>query len=94
MLRSIFPMPSPLLIGPEWVQTHSTLKVLSPYDGGLVGEVWLGDASHLERAVTAAQQAFATTRKQAAFERAEILDFEKMCAGKNMTRSARVRLTA
>lgn len=67
-------MPTPLLIGSDWVQTGRTAKITSPYDGALVGEVCVGDASHLRGAIDAAQRAFdATTRRLPAFERAGVL---------------------
>jgi acyl-CoA reductase-like NAD-dependent aldehyde dehydrogenase len=84
-------MPSPILIGADWVQTAGVSRIVSPFDGTLVGEVCLGDASHFERAIDAAQQAFeGLTRSQAGFERAAILS--RLAASIEQQRSEFVRL--
>jgi len=67
-------MNSLLLIGADWVQTDQVVTIASPFDGRIVGEVSLGDATHLRLAVAAAHAAFENiTRRQAPFERAAIL---------------------
>jgi acyl-CoA reductase-like NAD-dependent aldehyde dehydrogenase len=47
--------------------------VLSPYDHSVVGTAYRATAAHAEKAVLAAQRAFATTKKMGAFERQSIL---------------------
>ena len=67
-------MPTPLLIGADQVNTGTSSAIISPYDDSVVGEVYVGDASHLRRAIDAAQHAFeAATRRQPAFERGVVL---------------------
>lgn len=84
-------MNSPLLIGADWVHSGQVVAIASPFDGHVVGEVCLGDATHLRRAVDAAQAAFEnTTRRQAPFERAGIL--ARLAALIEQQRSEFVRL--
>jgi acyl-CoA reductase-like NAD-dependent aldehyde dehydrogenase len=47
-----------LLVAGEWVETGEWGEVRSPYDGGLVGRVALGDEALVDRAARAAQAAF------------------------------------
>lgn len=84
-------MARPLLIGNDWIETGKTAAVRSPYDGSLVDDVALGDASHLHRAVEAAQRAFETvTRRQPPFQRAAILS--RLAAAIETQRAEFVRL--
>jgi acyl-CoA reductase-like NAD-dependent aldehyde dehydrogenase len=47
-----------LLVAGEWIETGEWGEVKSPYDGSPVGRVALGDEATVERAVTAAHEAF------------------------------------
>ena len=49
------------------------MDVTSPYDQRVVGRVSLATPEHLEQAIEAAHQAFAVTRKLAAYERQQAL---------------------
>ncbi len=67
-------MISSLLIGADWVPTDNVATIVSPFDGFVVGQVCVGDATHLHRAVDAAQATFeSVSRRQQPFERAQIL---------------------
>jgi acyl-CoA reductase-like NAD-dependent aldehyde dehydrogenase len=62
-----------LLAGGEWIETGEWAEVKSPYDGSPVGRVAQGDATLVDRAAAAAQEAF----ESADFpqhERAAVLD--------------------
>ncbi|MBC7783879.1 MAG: aldehyde dehydrogenase family protein, partial [Burkholderiales bacterium] len=63
----------PLITGSQRINTAAELLVKNPYDGSVVGHVAMGDASHLDQAVSAAHKAFDTTRRQPPHERAELL---------------------
>ncbi|MBC8041768.1 MAG: aldehyde dehydrogenase family protein, partial [Opitutaceae bacterium] len=67
-------MPTPLFIDGRPVVTATTFPVHAPYDGALLGEVCLGDRTHLAAAIDAAHRAFVTvTSRQAPYVRAELL---------------------
>jgi len=51
----------------------TTEKILSPYDGRVVGEMPVASAEDIERSIARAQEAFATMRKLPRFVRADIL---------------------
>lgn len=62
-------------------QQHSTdqIEVRSPYDDALVAIVHRAGSAEIERAITTAVAAFATTRKMATWQRSAVL--EKVSAG-------------
>ena len=62
-----------LLVAGEWVETGEWSEVNSPYDGTPVGRVPMADASLVDRAAKAAQDAF-TTQDFPQHERAAVLD--------------------
>jgi acyl-CoA reductase-like NAD-dependent aldehyde dehydrogenase len=62
-----------LLASGEWIETGSWGEVRSPYDGTVVGRVAEGDATLVDRAVKAAQEAFESA-DFAQHERAAVLD--------------------
>lgn len=67
-------MAQAFLIGSRWVETDTHAVIHSPFDHAAVGSVCVGGPGHLRDAVEAAQVAFETvTRRQPAFERADIL---------------------
>jgi acyl-CoA reductase-like NAD-dependent aldehyde dehydrogenase len=71
--QSIEAVDHELLAAGEWSETGDWGEVKSPYDGGPVGRVALGDAALVDRAVRAAREAF----ESADFpqhERAAVLD--------------------
>ena len=55
--------------------TGSTFEVRSPYDGSLVATVHAGGPAELERALAAAERAFAATRRMPSWKRAAILEW-------------------
>ena len=57
----------------QWLTTPQTVDVISPFDGRVIGRVSLAQPEHLERAIKAAEAAFAVTRKLPAFERQKAL---------------------
>jgi acyl-CoA reductase-like NAD-dependent aldehyde dehydrogenase len=57
----------------KWFTEGEAFHVLSPYDHSVVGTAYRATAAHAEKAVLAAQRAFATTKKMGAFERQNIL---------------------
>lgn len=62
-----------LPIGGAWVPTPTRRPVLNPSTGERIADAPWGGVEHFELAVAAAQAAFAKTRSQSAWERAEIL---------------------
>jgi len=63
----------PLYIGGEWVDTAAHDVVRLPFDGSPVGEVPHGDASTVQRAVSAALKGAEAMAALANFERADLL---------------------
>jgi acyl-CoA reductase-like NAD-dependent aldehyde dehydrogenase len=57
----------------QWLTTPQIAEVTSPFDGRVVGRVSLAQPEHVERAIQAAEAAFAVTRKMTAFERQKAL---------------------
>ena len=51
--------PTPMLIGPDRVNSDDVIEVRSPYDDHLVGTVARGGTSHLEAALQTGQQVLA-----------------------------------
>lgn len=66
-------LPSKLLIGGEWVATTQQQVVINPFNGVEIGKVTLGNEETIDQAIAAAVAAFAETRKQTGFARAELL---------------------
>ena len=65
---------SRLLIDGKWVEGQGDVReVTNPYDGSVIGAVPLATPEEVERAVAAADRAFATTAAMPAHERAGIL---------------------
>lgn len=62
-----------LLLADSLIETGRTLTVTSPFDGSEIGRAALGDRSHLEAAIAAAEKAYAETRRTAPHERAALL---------------------
>lgn len=76
--RSLLPtfrFPTGLLIDGAWVPGATTLEVVSPIDGSVLGSVAAADAGDVDRAVASARRAFADGRwsGKAPAERKEIL---------------------
>lgn len=63
-----------LLINGRWIETNELLSVLNPYNGNVVGEVFLAGDADLERAIDAADKTFEVTRRLPSFKRAGILE--------------------
>jgi acyl-CoA reductase-like NAD-dependent aldehyde dehydrogenase len=55
---AVTPADHKLIVAGERVETGEWQEVTSPYDGSVVGRVPVGDAALVDRAVTAAQEAF------------------------------------
>ena len=62
-----------MLIGGEWIDSPDRRPVIDPYTGQTIAQMPQADAAMLDRAVGVAHDTFAVTRKQPAFERANIL---------------------
>lgn len=63
-----------LLIDGQWVEhTGAVLQVRNPFTSERLADVPMGNASHLEAAIAAAQRAFETTRRRSGAERSELL---------------------
>lgn len=58
-----------LYLGGKWVDRKETLKVESPYDGKVVGEVALASKADFVKAIEMADQAFAQTRELPSYVR-------------------------
>jgi acyl-CoA reductase-like NAD-dependent aldehyde dehydrogenase len=63
----------PLFIAGSWIETESTISVINPWDGELIGMVSQADRSHLEMAVVAAEQSRNACRKMPSWKRWEVL---------------------
>lgn len=61
-------------IGGKWVETGKFLDVTEKYTGEVFAKVPLCDATHVDLAIKAAQEAFEVFRKTPAFERSAILE--------------------
>ncbi|MGO9480742.1 MAG: aldehyde dehydrogenase family protein [Candidatus Kryptoniota bacterium] len=62
-----------LFIGGKWIETGQLAPVINPYDGSTVGEVFQAGPAEMDKAIDAAEKAFAVTRKLPSYKRAEIL---------------------
>ncbi|MFA1822783.1 NAD-dependent succinate-semialdehyde dehydrogenase [Virgibacillus oceani] len=62
-----------MYINGKWIKTDKTLKVKSPATHEIVTEVPLGDASHVQKAIDAADENFPVWSKLVAQERSNIL---------------------
>ncbi|HEX8310407.1 MAG TPA: aldehyde dehydrogenase family protein [Chthoniobacteraceae bacterium] len=62
-----------LLVGSEFLDSESRLQVVNPFTGALFAEVPLGTRGTIERAISAAAEAFPQVRSRPAHERAELL---------------------
>ena len=62
-----------LFIGGNRVETKEIAPVVNPYDGTLVGEVFMAGEAEMEEAIAAAERAFEVTRKLPSYKRSEIL---------------------
>ena len=63
-----------LLINGKWEESKSSKEIKSPYDQSVVGKVYFADKDKMEKAVTAAHEAFAETKKLSSQERAQVLE--------------------
>jgi glyceraldehyde-3-phosphate dehydrogenase (NADP+) len=57
----------------QWLTSAQVEEVISPFDQRVVGRVCMAQPEHLERAIEAAEKAFAVTRKLGAYERQSAL---------------------
>jgi glyceraldehyde-3-phosphate dehydrogenase (NADP+) len=62
-----------LLIGRNWVTATESYEVINPYNNQRIATVPLGDAALLDHAIAVAHATFEQTRRQPAFERAQVL---------------------
>lgn len=63
----------PFYCAGEWRRSDRPLEVTNPYNDQVVGTTWFATEQDFEDATTAAQRAFAQTRKLGSYERAAIL---------------------
>lgn len=73
----------------EWVGSVNSIEVRSPYDGKLVGRAAAATKADYTKAITAAQKAFAHTRKLHSYQREAILHQIANEIEKNTERLAR-----
>jgi acyl-CoA reductase-like NAD-dependent aldehyde dehydrogenase len=66
-------VPDGLLIAGQWKRTGSTTPVTNPYDGTVVAETSTAGPDEVAAAVASAEEGFATTRRQPAHTRADVL---------------------
>jgi acyl-CoA reductase-like NAD-dependent aldehyde dehydrogenase len=64
-----------VFIGGEWRTSPRKIQVKNPFNGEVVGEVYLASPDDLEDAVISAQRAFEETKQLPSYKRAEILEF-------------------
>jgi acyl-CoA reductase-like NAD-dependent aldehyde dehydrogenase len=64
-----------IFIGGEWRTSLRKIQVKNPFNGEVVGEVYLASPDDLEDAVISAQRAFEETKQLPSYKRAEILEF-------------------
>src|SRR5450432_1832606 len=57
----------------RWVEEGDIVEIRSPYDGGVIAQIYQGRREHAEAAIVAAVKAFGTTRRLPAFERQRVL---------------------
>ncbi len=62
-------------INGEWRTSPRKIQVKNPFNGEIVGEVYLASPDDLEDAVISAQKGFEETKKLPSYRRAEILEF-------------------
>jgi acyl-CoA reductase-like NAD-dependent aldehyde dehydrogenase len=77
-----------LWINGEWLAGTDIIDVVSPYDGNLVGRVAVAGQEHVDRAIHAASQAFASYRQLPAHKRSEILQKTAALINEHMTEFA------
>lgn len=63
----------PYLLNGKFVSEGSAVEVRAPFDGEVVGTVSYGTREQAQQAITAAQRAFATTKRLPAYERQRVL---------------------
>ena len=63
-----------LLIKGKWEESKTTKEIKSPYDQSVVGIVHFAEKNQVEKALTAADEAFKETKKLSSFERSRILE--------------------
>jgi acyl-CoA reductase-like NAD-dependent aldehyde dehydrogenase len=62
-----------LYINGEWVDTNEFYELASPYNGEIISRIPLAEGSHVEAALSSAQQATAVMRGLTSLERSDIL---------------------
>ncbi|MDP9354438.1 MAG: aldehyde dehydrogenase family protein, partial [Chloroflexota bacterium] len=80
----------PMYLAGEWVESDTPLEVVNPYDGSLIGTTFQASAAQLDQAITAAQKAFAVTRKLPTHDRVTFL--KAIAAGLRERRDEAVRM--
>jgi acyl-CoA reductase-like NAD-dependent aldehyde dehydrogenase len=63
----------PILVDGRWLTTKDRITVKSPYNGQPVGSTYRAGSEEIEKAITAAQKAFAITQNMPVYEKAEKL---------------------
>ena len=63
----------PYYIAGRWERSDDRLEVVNPYDGSVVGVTSYVSEAHIEEALSAAERAFAETRRLPAYARSEVL---------------------
>jgi len=63
-----------LLIKGQWEESKNKREIKSPYDQSVVGVVHFAEKNQVEKALTAADEAFLETKKLSSFERSRVLE--------------------
>jgi glyceraldehyde-3-phosphate dehydrogenase (NADP+) len=69
----------PIYLAGEWVESDDPLDVINPYSGDVIGTTFQASREQVERAIVAAERAFAVMRKMPTFDRVALL--KAMAAG-------------
>lgn len=59
----------------EWIESESHISISHPYDGHEVGQVYMAESYHIDKAIDIANVSLTDTKKLSPYEKVEILDF-------------------
>jgi len=63
-----------LLIKGKWEESKDKREIKSPYDQSVVGVVHFAEKNQVEKALSAADEAFKETKELSSFERSQVLE--------------------
>lgn len=67
-------MPRLIYIAGEWKQTSGKIAVINPYNDAVIDEVYLGTLDEMEKAISAASEAFIQTKQMEPYQKHDILN--------------------